>query len=630
MGKKGEYPRQRYLVYKNKLTAILRKAEKKYYIDKLNGFKGKMRETWLVINNLLGRGKKRSPLCDFVIKNDVKITKDNEIANEFNEFYVNVGANLAKDIECANILKDYDDYLKDIDIGKSMYVTPTNEQEILNIVNKFNGKSSEDINGVSMNIIKKVVESIVSPLNYICNISLNSGVFPDKLKIAKVIPLYKSGQMHEVSNFRPVSILPQLSKVLEKLFEIRLRNYIDKNSLLFNGQYGFRTNHSTNLALNEMVKVIVNAMDNDMCSIGVFIDLKKAFDTVNHNLLIKKFKYYGIRGVASNFLETYLKDRSQYVQFKGEKSYRKNILCGVPQGSILGPLLFILYINDMHKVSDLLHFIIFADDTNIFHQDKYPARLVNTLNIELEKLSEWFKINKLSLNVTKSNYMVFCNRKSDLPAVKLNDTELVQVTLTKFLGVQIDNKFTWVDQINAVKSKVSRAIGSMYRIRDKVDESTLLTVYNTLILPHLSYCCEIWGNTYNSRVKDLVLLQKRAVRIIDKTDYKEHTSPIFKKYSILKLADLIDFHSCILMFKASNNMLPANVQEQFSRNEEIHKYNTRNKDKFHVKSVSSNLKYMSVNVAGVKLWNSLDREIRNSVSLNIFKKRLKLKLLQSY
>ena len=189
----------------------------------------------------------------------MKISKDNKIANEFNKFYVNVGANLAKDIECAYIVKDYDDYLKDIDIGKSMYVTPTYEQEILNIVNKFSGKSSEDINGVSMNIIEKVVGSIVffSPLNYICNLSLNSGVFPDKLKIAKVIPLYKSGPMHEVCNLRPVFILPQLSKVLEKLVKIRLsnyirlRNYIDKNILLFNGQYGFRANHSTNLALKK-------------------------------------------------------------------------------------------------------------------------------------------------------------------------------------------------------------------------------------------------------------------------------------------------------------------------------------------------------------------------------------------
>ena len=244
-----------------------------------------------------------------------------------------------------------------------------------------------------------------------------------------------------------------MSKILEKLFEIRLRNYIDKNDFLFKGQYGFRTNHSTNMALNEMIDMIVNVMDKKMYSLGVFIDLKKAFDTVDHSLLIKKFKCYGIRGVASKFLECYLKNRSQFVQIKNDKSSKKSILYGVPQGSILGPLLFILYINDMYKVSKLLHFIIFADDTNIFFSDKDPVRLVNILNKELEKLSEWFRINKLSLNVKKSNYMVFCNRKIEFMPVRLNDTVLLQVSVTKFLGVLIDDRFTWVNQIDVVKSK---------------------------------------------------------------------------------------------------------------------------------------------------------------------------------
>ena len=240
LGKKGSIARQRYLVYKNKLTSILRKTEKRYYVEKLNVYKGKMKETWSVINELVGRGRKKSPLCDFIIKNDVKITKNNEIANEFNEFYVNVGANLAKDIDSSNVSKKYIDYLKDIDKGNSMFVTPTTENEILNIVSKFDGKQSEDINGISMKVLKSVIHCVVKPLSYICNVSLISGIFPDELKIAKVIPLYKAGPMHDVSNYRPVSLLPQMSKILEKLFEIRLRDYINKNELLFKGQYGFR------------------------------------------------------------------------------------------------------------------------------------------------------------------------------------------------------------------------------------------------------------------------------------------------------------------------------------------------------------------------------------------------------
>ncbi len=287
-----------------------------------------------------------------------------------------------------------------------MFISPCTGLEILILMSKFKNKTSEDNNGFSMKLIKSIMHNIVEPFTHICNISLMSGVFPNQLKTAKVIPLYKSGSVDEVSNYRPVSILPQLSKVLEKLFEIRLRNYIDKNDLIFKGQYGFRKCHSTNLALNQMVDMIINALDNKMYSVGVFIDLKKAFDTVDHKLLLEKLKYYGIRGVASKFLESYLSQRMQYVSFKNSKSKFEQVLCGVPQGSILGPLLFILYINDMHKVSKLLHFIIFADDTNIFFSDNDPVKLIQIINCELNKLTKWFKINKLSLNVTKSNYVI--------------------------------------------------------------------------------------------------------------------------------------------------------------------------------------------------------------------------------
>ena len=262
---KSEVARQRYLKYKNKLTSVIRKAEKQYYIDKLNCYKGKIKETWSVLNHLLGRGKKTSTLCDFVVKNNAKITNTNEIANEFNDFYINVGPNLAKNIDSANLDIQFNDYIKNIDTDNSMFVLPTTESEIIGVVSKFTGKSSEDVSGVSMKVVKSVIGCISKPITYICNLSVNTGTLPDELKVAKVLPLYKSGTIHEVSNYRPVSILPQMSKILEKLFETRLRKYIDKNNFLFKGQYGFRTNHSTNLALNEMVNMIVNALDKKKC-----------------------------------------------------------------------------------------------------------------------------------------------------------------------------------------------------------------------------------------------------------------------------------------------------------------------------------------------------------------------------
>ena len=256
--------------------------------------------------------------------------------------------------------------------------------------------------------------------------------------------------------------------------------------------------------------------------------------------------------------------------------------------------------------------------------------LIDIINEELCKLNNWFKINKLSLNVSKSNFMTFGNKTIVPKPVLLNNVPLTQVTVTKFLGVYIDSKFVWDKQISIVKRKLYNVIGIMNRIKEKVDSDILITVYNTLMLPHLSYCCEIWGNTYCSRLKDIVILQKRAMRLIDKADFTAHTSPIFKKYNVLKFTDLVEFNSCMVMYKASNNLLPVNVQGQFIKNKEVHNYRTRNREKLHVQNVRSSLKHISVNNKGVRLWNKLDEKLRSTVSINLFKKRLKLQFIQKY
>ena len=315
-------------------------------------------------------------------QNDKKVYDKQEIADMFNDFYINVGPKLAGDINTSNVQLQYDTHLKDINISQSMFMNPCTQDEVCRIINGFKNKTSQDVNGISMKLIKEIKDYIIKPLIYICNLSLMSGEFPNKMKIAKVLPLFKANDVHNVTNYRPVSILPQLSKVLEKLYEKRLREFIARNNLLFDSQYGFRSKMSTSLALNELVDTILNALDNDKFCIGVFIDLKKAFDTVDHTLLIKKLKYYGVRGICSKFLDSYLRDRKQYVTYSNHVSSEQTIKCGVPQGSILGPLLFILYINDMYRISEILRFIIFAD-TNIFCLGDDPIDLINTVNSEL-------------------------------------------------------------------------------------------------------------------------------------------------------------------------------------------------------------------------------------------------------
>ena len=236
-------------------------------------------------------------------------------------------------------------------------------------------KRSSDFEDISMDTVAKVVSVICKPLAHICNISFRTGVFPSKMKIAKVIPMFKSGTETDVTNYRPISLLPQFSKILEKLFLTRINSFLCANNILSSSQYGFRTNLSTSLAVMELIEEITNATDNKKLAIGVFIDLKKAFDTVDHRILIKKLEHYGVRGAASDWLKSYLSNRKQFVNIDGCSSELLDVICGVPQGSILGPTLFILYINDICNVSNLVKFILFADDTNVFCVDLFCESL---------------------------------------------------------------------------------------------------------------------------------------------------------------------------------------------------------------------------------------------------------------
>ena len=240
--------------------------------------------------------------------------------------------------------------------------------------------------------------------------------------------------------------------------------------------------------------------------------MRKAFDTIDHKLLLHKLDHYGVRGVANDWIKSYLSNRKQFVQVNNIRSDLLDILCGVPQGSILGPKLFILYINDICNVSDLMRFILFADDTNIFRSGCNLNVLANEISEELGKLQVWFNVNKLSLNIQKTNYMLFgrnMSLSSSELSIQINGKDIEKVHCTKFLGVLIDSKLNWYDQINRVSDKVSKCLAIMYKAKALLDKNALLTIYNTLFLPYLTYCCEIWANTYKTKLQGLFIKQKK-------------------------------------------------------------------------------------------------------------------------
>ena len=366
---------------------------------------------------------------------------------------MNVGPKLASGIQ--NTGKNYYDYLPDMR-SNSMYMKPIVASDIIKIIDKFNPNKSAGHDNVGNYIIKKVGKEIVKPLTNIFNLSLSTGVVPDKLKTAKVIPIYKKSDSGMFSNYRPVSLLSCFSKILERFVFDRCVNFINNQEILNDKQYGFRPKHSTYMAIAQLVDKVTNAVEKNETTIGIFLDLSKAFDTIDHSILLHKLEHYGFRGIVLEWFENYLSNRTQYVAFNNCTSEPGNITCGVPQGSILGPLLFILYVNDITYTSNVLDFILFADDTTILYSHKDINSKIELINKELDEVTNWFKANKLSVNASKTNFMIMgtphmtsTKTREDLN-VLLDNTVLERVKFTKFLGVLIDEYLAWKNHIDCI------------------------------------------------------------------------------------------------------------------------------------------------------------------------------------
>ena len=379
-----------------------------YYEKKIDQLKSNVKGTWKVLNEILNRDRGKRGLPSIFRTDSQEISDPIEIANQFCKYFTNIGPSLASKIPVSE--KSHNSFLSP-KLVNSLFLETANEQEIVEICNNCRSGTAVGNDNISMNLIKETINLVISPLASIINLSITSGIVPKQLKIARVIPLYKSGEQDIFTNYRPVSVLPAFSKILERVMYNRVLKFLNKNNILSDNQYGFRKHHSTSYALTCLYDKISSAIDNKEYTVGIFIDLSKAFDTADHDILLSKLEHYGIRGTALSWFESYLNNREQHVEFNGHRSELWRIKCGVPQGSILGPLLFLVYFNDLCNVSKVVDFILFADDTNISFSHKDFNLLSETLNSELIKLTQWCQAKKLSINLKKSNFMVFRPRQ---------------------------------------------------------------------------------------------------------------------------------------------------------------------------------------------------------------------------
>ena len=622
------YRKEVYRKCRNKVTNMIKVAKKEYYEKKFTDNHGNSKKTWDVINSALGKKSNKKTNIKSIKCNNKIVTDKNEICNSLNSFFANVGHDINATFEDCND-SDFLQYVENVE--ETAFFKPITSKEIIDIVNTFTNNTSAGYDDIDIRIVKRAIHLICKPLSAIFNQCMKSGVFPESMKIARVVPIFKSGSPEIMTNYRPISVLSVFSKIFEKCISKRLLEFLKKCNIIKNNQYGFRVGHSTSSALIDFIHKVITSIDNGEILLGLFLDLSKAFDTLDHKILIAKLYKYGIRGVTLELFKCYLTNRKQFVCFDNHLSEHKNIRCGVPQGSILGPILFLLYINDLSNVSNVLKCILFADDTSIFFSHNDVNSLQEIFNNELQLITKWLNTNKLLINVSKTNFMVFTKKKCNIDAISINmcNSEIKHVSSLKFLGVIVDNKLNWSNHINLICNKLSKNIGVLYRLKS-LPKSVLKLIYNTLIIPHINYCITAWGNAHDRYIQRIILLQKRAIRIVVHAPFLAHTKPIFSSLKLLRVNDMYNFQVGIFMYLSHHCLLPKSLLELFFLNSNFHNYSTRSANNYHLPKSHTAFFQRTIIYTGPHLWNSLPCAIRNSKSLNIFKSRYKQYLLNTY
>ena len=565
---------EEYKVLRNRINTLIYFSKKDYYSKYFNQYSDNIKKVWQGIKGIINIKTKdqNSPNC---IEVDKKlITENKQICNEYNNYFSSVADNILKKNKTPS-LTTFDNYLKKRHNTSFVY-EPCTPNEVFLIIAELNSSKGSGPNGIPTEILKMINFFICIPLSKIFNLCITTGHHPEKLKLAHVIPIFKKGCRLMVSNYRPISLLSNINKIFEKIMHKRIYSFLEKFQLLYNLQFGFRTKYSTSHALIHMTETIGAALDSGSVTCGIFVDFQKAFDTVNHEILLKKLDHYGFRGVINDWFRSYLTGRKQKVVINGFESESKILAHGVPQGSVLGPILFLIYINDLHNCIKYCRTYHFADDTNLLNISKDYKTLQRQVNFDLFSLHKWLTANKISLNEGKTE-LVFFRKNGPTPLVKieLHGKTISPSKVIKYLGVYIDEFLSGEYHCQELVKKLNRANGMLAKARHYVSHTDLKNIYHAIFASHLLYASQVWTPKLLSVTDKITTLQKNAMRIMTFSEFRAHSEPLFKDLEILKFVDNITLNNCIFVHDYLSGHLPQSYINTFTRIDNKHSIETR-------------------------------------------------------
>ena len=485
-----------YKKFRSRVATELKRSKIQYFQDYFSSNISNAKKLWSGIKSIISNKNQISNKINGIRdKNGNMISNSEEISNVFNNYFVNVADNIEKAIPRTS--KSPMDYLKTSN-PYSMFLSPTTKLEVEDVISNLDSTKSIGPNSIPIKLLKVLKPYISQYLEKLVNQSFLEGHFPSKLRSAKVIALFKKGNSELASNYRPISLLPLFSKVFERIMYNKLYTFLTANNILYPLQFGFQKDRAIDHALIGMTEMIRLTLDNKRFGCGIFVDLQKAFDTVNHNILIAKLEHYGVRGNVLQWFKSYLYDRDQYVSINGTSSTPLRVTSGVPQGSVLGPLLFLIFINDMPNASKKLKFYIFADDTSIYYESETLNEMITRVNKELKLVKKWLNANKLFLNIDKTNYVTFHSTQIKIPPdvrIKIGNKILKRAKYFKFLGILLDEYLNRKHHITELSKKLSRACGILFKIRNFLPSNLLIDVYNSLFV-----LSTIWNSSIGANI----------------------------------------------------------------------------------------------------------------------------------
>ena len=621
----------RYKNYRNLYNKTKRTMKNAYYTNRISENIKNTKKIWETINEILKKQKGKGSIITHININGVKTYDSCKIVNEFGTFYSTMGYNLSNKIKGSARNINY--YLDNIPANpNSMSMIPIDPNEIKKQIMKLPNKSSSGYDGISNRLLKLLNASIAYPLSIIFNQSISTGIFPDKMKLSEVVPLYKGKERDEIINYRPISLLITISKVIEKLIYQRTISFIEKNNILYNSQYGFRSKRSCEHAIQELIGNVLESKNAKQHSCAMFLDLSKAFDTLDHKILLYKLEKYGIRGTCNNWFRSYLSDRKlqckiNTVENMTIRSDVYNISHGTAQGSCLGPLLFILFTNDIHMLPLYSRLILFADDTTIYSHHKSKQFLIYMLTHDMELLLDWFRANLLSLNMDKTKLIKFWPETTPFK-LHIGNTILQTSKTVKFLGITIDDHLTWSSHINNTLDKL-RANRRLIQYAKKVLTTTILKqVYYAHIHSHLAYSLSVWGSMISKKgEKELYQIQSECLRLLN-TKTKISSLEVYQQNKILPFRLLIKQELIKTGFNISTNNAPTPIIEIYRKEEKKrHRYPTRRKNIPAIRKHHDTLFNRSFLCKSLVYYSALPTDLRDVKNPVLFKKNLKNHLI---